>query len=153
MNLSIPKSVYFFLITILISTSCFSVKFINSYDEVTEKTIYALQEDVTRILVQVESNIDKKEAKYEHFALAYENIKIKLQILETRVEALDKNRIVKNEVSELKRMLNNMEQLHKMGFKSREEIALLNQPIQSAFGAMIRLQLAIKKEELKNKAL
>lgn len=153
MNLSIPKSLYFFLITILIATSCFSVKFINSYDEVTEKTIYALQEDVTRILVQVESNIDKKEAKYEHFALTYENIKIKLQILETRVEALDKNRIVKNEVSELKSMLNNMEQLHKMGFKSREEIALLKQPIQSAFGAMIRLQLAIKKEELKNKAL
>ena len=137
----------FFLMLVIATQSCTSIKLISEYDEITDKTVTELQEKISNYFVVLERTIGKDEAKYENFIDQFDNIKVDLNTLEVRAAAFDKNKIVEEQVHELTEMVNNLEALHKIGFSSIEQIKALRQPFNSAFTAIIKLQLALKRGE------
>jgi hypothetical protein len=136
------------LVMLLVLTqSCTSIRLISDYDEITDRTVTELQEKVSNYFVKLERTIGTDDAKYENYVQQFDEIKVNLNTLEVRAAAFDKNRIVQEHVKELKNMVNNLEALHKIGFSSYDQSKPLIQPFNSAFTAIIKLQLALKRGE------
>ncbi len=138
------------IIFLLLFQSCSSVKLISDYDEITDKTVTQLQRSVSNYFVVLERTIGTEENNYENFIQFFDNAKVDLNTLEIRTSVFEKNEIVQNQVKELKSMIKNLEELHKLGFTSLNSIEALQQPFNAAFTSIIKLQIALKRGE-KNK--
>jgi hypothetical protein len=137
-------------ILIWLTASCSSIRLISAYDEITDKAVTALQEKVSTFFIQMDSDIGTEQANYVHHEKFYQEAKVDLSTLRIRANAIEKNKIVQDQLKELNSMLLNLEALHKIGFASKEMLTPLRQPFESAFTAIIKLQLALKRGE-KNK--
>lgn len=134
-------------LVMVIVTSCTSIRLISEYDEITDKTVTALQEKVAAFFVKISDQVGSNQANYANHIQFYEDAKVDLNILKTRADAIDKNKIVQEQIAELTKMVNNLETLHKIGFSNREQLMILQQPFNSAFTAIIKLQLGLKRGE------
>ncbi|QHI38663.1 hypothetical protein IMCC3317_40570 [Kordia antarctica] len=148
-NISKNQYQVFLIICILLLQSC-AVRLISDYDNITDKTVTELQEKVSNYFVKIERAIESEEAKYENFIKQFDEIKVDLNTLEVRAAAIDKNRIIQQQVKELQKMFKNLESLHKLGFNDYEQIRPLKASFNSAFTAIIKLQLALKRGENQN---
>ncbi len=79
---------------IMLVAGCSSVRLISEYDEITDKAATALQEKVSRFIIQLESEIGTEEAKYVNHKQFYQEAKVDLNTLKIRADAIDKNKIV-----------------------------------------------------------
>lgn len=141
----------FLMIAMMLIQSCTSIRLISDYDEITDKTVTQVQEKVSDYFVTLERTVGTEEGNYENFIEAFDNIKVDLNTLGVRAAAFDKNRIVQEHVKELNNMISNLEKLHKLGFTTYDQIEPLKQPFNTAFTAIIKLQLALKRgEKVKN---
>lgn len=136
---------FFLLFFLLVVSSCNSVRLISDYDEITDKTVTALQEKTARFFVNLEDDIGTEKAAYENYREFYKEAKVDLYVLKTRADAIDKNQIVRDQVSLLTSMVTDMEKLHKIGFSSLEQVKALEQPFNSAFTAILKLQMGLKR--------
>lgn len=136
---------------LLLITSCTSVRLISDYDEITDKAVTAFQEKVTKFLVKVEDEVGTDKALYENYKTFYQEVKVDLNTLKIRADAIDKNKIVQSQVAELTTMVINMEKLHKLGFFDVSQVTALQQPFNSAFTAIIKLQMGLKRGDKNNK--
>ncbi|MEI6265465.1 MAG: hypothetical protein WCP74_10175 [Sphingobacteriia bacterium] len=138
-----------FLLGVLLTlvTSCTSVRLVSEYDEITDKAVIALQKKVSTTFVKLENDIGTDKAKYENYKGFYQNAKVDLNTLKVRADAIDKNNIVQDQIAALTSMLDNLEKLHKIGFSSVDQITPLKQPFNSAFTAIIKFQMALKRGE------
>lgn len=134
-----------FSISILTSLSCGPVRLISEYDEITDRTITVLQEQVTTYFVSLERNIGTDQALYKHYTDDFDKMKVNLSILEIRAASFEKNEIMQQSVVELKSMIDNLEKLHMLGFKSYEQVAPLRQPFNATFTALTKLLIALKR--------
>lgn len=149
-SLMLHRKVPFLLgMLLLLITSCSSIRLISDYDEITDKAVTALQEKVSRFFVKVDSQIGTDSAKYEYHKAFYQDVKVDLNTLKIRADAIDKNTIVQNQIAELTTMTDKLEQLHKIGFATVDQLKPLRQPFNSAFTAIIKLQLGLKRGEQK----
>jgi hypothetical protein len=135
---------------VLLLTSCSTVRLISEYDDVTDKAVTVLQEKVTKFFVKMENQVGTPQADYTNYKTFYEDAKVDLNTLKIRADAIDKNKIVQDQIAELYKMIENLEKLHKLGFASAELLKPLQQPFNSAFTAIIKLQLALKRGEKNN---
>ena len=145
-NTRIITGLFLFLIT-----SCSSVRLISDYDEITDKAVTTLQKKVTKFLVKVEDEVGTDKALYENYKPFYQEVKVDLNTLKIRADAIDKNKIVQSQVAELTTMVINMEKLHKLGFFDASQVTALQQPFNSAFTAIIKLQMGLKRGDKNNK--
>ncbi|REC66447.1 hypothetical protein DRF59_11465 [Chryseobacterium flavum] len=134
-----------FLLVIL--TSCTSIKLISDYDEVTDRKIVALQEKVTGFVVKIRDEIGADQAKYANYKSFYQDVKVDLETLKIRTNAIDNNKIVQDQVSELSNYIDNLEKVHKLGFTHVSEIDLINSQCNTIFTSLTKLQLALKRGE------
>jgi hypothetical protein len=139
-NFSLLAVIFF-----LVFQSCTSVKLISDYDEITDNTVTQLQRNTSNYFVVLERTIGTVESDYENFISFFDNAKVDLNTLEIRTAAFEKNKIVQNQIQELEKMIDNLENLHKLGFTSLNSIEVLQQPFNSAFTAIIKLQIALKR--------
>lgn len=137
----------FFALALFTLSNCTSIRLISDYDEITDKAVTALQEKVMKSLVKIERNVGTPEADYEKFKSFYEESKVDLSTLKIRADAIDKNTIVQQQIGELTKMTDNLEALHKIGFRQVEDVKMLLIPFNSAFTAIVKLQLALKRGE------
>ena len=141
----------FLIVIMTLSQSCTSIRLISEYDEITDKTVTEVQEKVSSYFVKLENSVGTKESSYGNYKEQFEQIKIDLNTLEVRAKAIDKNRIVIEQVKELKKMVMNLENLHKSfgenGYQSYDLIKPNLNSFNSAFTAIIKLQLALKRGE------
>lgn len=135
----------FYFVFLLLFQSCSSVKLISDYDEITDNTITQLQRNTSNYFVVLERTIGTNESNYENFISFFDGAKVDLNTLQIRTAAFEKNEIVQNQINELKEMFINLESLHKLGFTSLNSIDALQQPFNSAFTAIIKLQIALKR--------
>ena len=133
----------------LLVASCTSIRLISEYDEITDKAVTALQEKVATFFVKIGDEVGTNQGRYENYKQFYQNAKVDLNILKSRADAIDKNKIVQEQIAELTKMINNLEMLHKIGFSNSEQIMALQQPFNAAFTAIIKLQLGLKRGEKK----
>ena len=141
---TLKYSIYSVLLLIVFQ-SCSSVKLISDYDEITDKTVTQLQRNTSNYFVVLERVIGTDQSDYNNFITFFDNTKVDLNTLEIRTAAFEKNEIVQNQINELKKMISNLESLHKLGFTSLNSIEALQQPFNSAFTAIIKLQIALKR--------
>lgn len=135
---------------LLLVSACTSIRLISDYDEITDKAVTALQEKVSTFFVQISADVGTDKAKYTNYKDFYTQAKVDLSTLKIRADAIDKNKIIQEQVAELTNMINKLEQLHKIGFSTVNQIKPLEQPFNSAFTAIIKLQLALKRGEKNN---
>ncbi|WP_162633198.1 hypothetical protein [Echinicola strongylocentroti] len=141
------KIIGLLLLVLSCGYACTSVRLISEYDPITDEKVTELEEKVATYFVQLERTIGTDEAAYEHYQTFFDEAKVDLNTLSVRAAAVDKNRIVQEQVKELQNMLSNLEALHKMGFASAEQLPPLKSAFNSAFTAIIRLQMALKRGE------
>jgi hypothetical protein len=132
------------LIFLFFLFSCAEVKLIQEYDAVSNNKINAIYEKSTKFFVKLKRNIGLPESKYEKHIDFYDDIKSDLHILETRTRAIDKSTIVQKQISSLDIQLQSMEELHKKGFSSKEEIELIQSAFDQTIVSMLKLQVALK---------
>ncbi len=138
---------FLFVILLVLAQSCGPVRLISEYDPITDEKVTALEEKVTTFFVKLERVVGTNHADYEHFTNFYDEVKVDLNTLKVRANAVDKNRIVREQIEELNNMVDNLEELHQMGFATIEQVRPLQQSFNSAFTAIIKFQMALKRGE------
>ncbi|MDE3251876.1 MAG: hypothetical protein KGO92_03655 [Bacteroidota bacterium] len=126
-------------------SSCQSVRLISSYDEITDKAVTAFQEKVSRFFIKIDRNLGTENAAYQKNKSFYEDAGVDLNTLQIRTDAIDNNQIVQKQVAALQQMMQDLEKLHQLGFNSHEELIPLRNGFNSAFTALTKLQLALKR--------
>ena len=124
--------------------SCAEVKLIQEYDTVSNNKINVIYEKSTKFFVKLKRNIGLPESKYEKYIDFYDDIKSDIHILETRTKAIEKSQIVQKQINALDIQIQSLEQLHKKGFTSKEEIDLIQSAFDQTIASMLKLQVALK---------
>ena len=124
--------------------SCAEIKLIQEYDAVSNNKINVIYEKSTKFFVKLKRNIGLPESKYEKYIDFYDDIKSDIHILETRTKAIDKSLIVQKQINALDIQIQSLEQLHKKGFTSKEEIELIQSAFDQTIASMLKLQVALK---------
>ena len=149
-TLSLFKPIFLSILIATILQSC-TLRLISSYDETTDLTVAKMQKSVSNYFVKLERTVGTDAAKYENYIQVFDELKVDLNTLEIRLAAQPKSNIVSKQIGELAKMVNNLESLHKAGLDTYDQIKPLRQPFNSAFAAILRLQLALKRgEKIKN---
>jgi hypothetical protein len=137
------EKIVYLLFILFLSQSC--VRLISNYDEITDKSINSMQEKVSKFFVKLDRNIGTDDAKYDKHKEFYDDLKVDLNTLKIRTNAIDNNEIVQQQLAELTKMVSDLEQLHKRGFVSIDLLTPLRNSFNSAFTALVKLQLALKR--------
>jgi Xaa-Pro aminopeptidase len=124
--------------------SCAEVKLIQEYDAVSNHKINILYDKATKFFVKLKRNIGLPENRFEKHIDFYDDLKSDIHILETRTKAIDKSAIVQKQINSLDIQIQTIEQLHKAGFKSKEEIELIQSAFDQTMTAILKLQVALK---------
>ncbi len=124
--------------------SCAEVTLIQEYDTVSNNKINMIYEKSTKFFVKLKRNIGLPESKYEKYIDFYDDVKSDIHILETRTKAIEKSQIVQKQINALDIQIQSLEQLHKKGFTSKEEIELIQSAFDQTIASMLKLQVALK---------
>lgn len=124
--------------------SCAEIKLIQEYDTVSNNKINVIYEKSTKFFVKLKRNIGLPESKYEKYIDFYDDVKSDIHILETRTKAIEKSQIVQKQINALNIQIQSLEQLHKKGFTSKEEIELIQSAFDQTIASMLKLQVALK---------
>ena len=127
--------------------SCAEVKLIQEYDTVSNNKINVIYEKSTKFFVKLKRNIGLPESKYEKYIDFYDDVKSDIHILETRTKAIEKSQIVQKQINALDIQIQSLEQLHKKGFTSKEEIDLIQSAFDQTIASMLKLQVALKNKK------
>jgi hypothetical protein len=127
--------------------SCQTVRLISAYDEITDKAVMAFQEKVSKFFIKIDRNLGTENAAYKKNKSFYEDAAVDLNTLEIRTDAINNNQLVQKQVAALQQMMQDLEKLHQLGFNSREELVPLRNGFNSAFTALTKLQLGLKRGE------
>ena len=140
----------------LFAASC-TVRLIADYDEFTFNKTAELQESCEALFLALESAAltpDEEDDLYPAHADAYDDIIVKLRVLQTRAESLDKNQITSEQVGLLLESIEKMQDLHQSksnanppeGFSS-DFIKTFREPVVQQFRAILTLQQALKRDQ------
>ncbi len=128
------------------TTGC-SIKLISDYDEATDKAVTQLQRKVDGFLVDMQRKAGTPEAEYAKHAQFYDEARVDIDAIRVRAQAIPKNDITVEQIKIVQDSFDKLEQLHKLGFSSPEEIAPLRSAFDTSFTAILKLELAKKRGE------
>lgn len=119
-------------------------RFIAHYDPTTDQMLTNLQRQVNGLLIQVNTTIGTRKARYRYYIKRYQNIDVLLAMLKTRVRAIPKNTITIQQIQLLANSISQLQALHKKGFKKLKQVLLLQTLFNTQIGAILKLELAKK---------
>ena len=148
-----------FIFVIFTITGC-TVKFISSYDEATDVAVTALHRKVETFFITLESGEGLPGCTYDNHKKFYEEAKVDISAIQVRAEAIPKNEITIQQLKLLSNSLDQLEQLHKLKKKlsdeqgkliclTRQEIAPLRTAFNASFTAILKLEIAKKRGDIK----
>ena len=124
--------------------SCSEIRLIQEYDPIAENKITALQEKTSRFFIKLERNYMLPENRYEKYVDFYDELKSDVHVLDVRSRSIEKTEILQQQLNSLVLQINSFEELHKKGFKSKEEILISESAIDNSLIAILKLQHALK---------
>ena len=142
MIINIRTFSFFFAFIFLFS--CSEIRLIQEYDAVSDSKINSLQEKTSRFFVKLNRTFGLPENKYDKYIEFYDDIKSDIHILEIRTKSIEKTNITQQQITSLLTQVNSLETLHKVGFKNREEISLVESAFDNTFTAILQFQQALK---------
>jgi hypothetical protein len=122
-------------------TGC-TVKLISSYDEKTDIAVTNLHKMVETFFLTLESQAGLPECTYENHTAFYKEAKVSVSAIEVRARAIPDNDITVEQIVLLKENIEMLEQLHKSGCLTIEQIEPLRINFNSGFTAILKLELA-----------
>ena len=128
---------------VLITISC-KVTQVGRYDAVIDKTINDVQQQLSTFFVKAESEAGTPEFKYENYKPFYDALKVEMSTLRIRSAAINENAIADKEILLLDDNISKLEQLHKLGINSYEEVGVLKSGFEQQLSAILKLQMALK---------
>lgn len=129
---------------IFVVTGC-TVKLISSYDEKTDEAVTDLHKKVETFFLSIESQEGLPECTYENHMAFYQEAKVSVSAIELRARAIPDNDITIKQIVLLKENIEMLEQLHKLGCLSKEQVKPLRINFNSGFTAILKLELAKKR--------
>lgn len=136
------RLLFVFMIAFVI-TAC-TVNLVSQYDPTTDKMVTQLQRQVDSLLLNIKEHVGTHKGKYRYYQKQYDKILVDTQELLTRTEAIPHNQLTVRQVKLLQNSLQNLQKLHKIGFKSIKQVSLVQQAIDSIFLSILKLELAKK---------
>jgi PBP1b-binding outer membrane lipoprotein LpoB len=143
-------SMFAFVIAAALALSGCTVTLLSSYDETTDKNVTALQKKTEAHFVSLESSVNPPDCDYAKHQAFYDEAKVDVSAIEVRAAAIPKNDITTKQSKLLKDSLESLEELHKSGCISKEQIAPLREQFNSSFTAILKLELAKRRGESGN---
>jgi hypothetical protein len=121
------------------------IKLVADYDEITDRSVMALQREFERFFIDVERNLYTLEADHGNYIGFYDEVRAELGVIRVRAAARPKNEITVEQLDLVAQNVDNLEELHKLGFESPEELEPLRAAFQQSFQAILTLELAKKR--------
>jgi hypothetical protein len=134
-------------LTVGLALSGCAIRLIADYDERVDEATSEIQRKVETFLTRLERTIGTSAADYPHHVAVYDDVRVDLSALKVRASAIPKNSITVEQIDLVADSWSKLEQLHKVGFKSKEEIAPLRRNFNQAFTQILKLELAKKRGE------
>jgi len=134
------------VMNILTQLGC-TVKLISSYDDKTDKAVTDLHKKVETFFVTLDSQEGLPECRYEQHTAFYQDAKVSVSAIEVRARAIPDNDITIQQIVLLKENIELLEQLHKLGCLTKEQIEPLRISFNSGFTAILKLELAKQRGE------
>lgn len=132
------------LTTVLAGLGC-QIKLVADYDEITDRSVTALQREFELFFIDLERNLYTPDAEYENYVGFYDEVRAELSVIRVRAAARPKNEITVEQLDLVAQNVDNLEELHKLGFESPEELEPLRIAFQQSFQAILTLELAKKR--------
>ena len=150
--------VSFLFIAVLTASGC-AVKYISSYDELTDKNVTQLQRKTESFLIDLGTKDGLPECSYQNNANFYTETKVDLSAIEVRAKAIPQNDTTVKQLFLLNESLNLLEKLHKLKDKksqssgelrcfSPDELLPTRNALNSSFTAILKLEFAKKRGEI-----
>lgn len=133
-----------FFFALIFFFSCSEIRLIQEYDAVSDSKINSIQEKTSRFFVKLNRTFSLPENKYDKYIEFYDDIKSDIHILEIRTKSIEKTNITQQQIISLITQVNSLEALHKVGFKNKEEISLIESAFDNTFTAILQFQQALK---------
>ena len=124
-----------------------AIRLIADYDEHVDKATTEIQRKVESFLIKLERSVGTPAADYSQHVALYDDVRVDLSALKVRASAIPKNSITVEQIDLVSDSWSKLEQLHKIGFKTREEIAPLRRNFNQAFTQILKLELAKRRGE------
>lgn len=121
------------------------IKLVADYDEITDRSVTALQREFELFFIDVERNLYTPEAAYENYTGFYDEVRAELSVIRVRAAARPKNEITVEQLDLVAQNVELLEELHKLGFEDPEELEPLRAAFQQSFQAILTLELAKKR--------
>jgi hypothetical protein len=121
------------------------IKLVADYDEITDRSITALQREFELFFIDVERNLHTPDAVHDNYIGFYDEVRAELSVIRVRAAARPKNEITVEQLDLVAQNVDNLEELHKLGFDSPEELEPLRAAFQQSFQAILTLELAKKR--------
>jgi hypothetical protein len=121
------------------------IKLVADYDEVTDRSVTALQREFERFFIDLERNLYTPEADHGNYIEFYDQVRAELSVIRVRSAARPKNEITVEQLDLVAQNVEVLEELHRLGFDSPEELEPLRAAFQQSFQAILTLELAKKR--------
>jgi hypothetical protein len=139
-----------------VSLGACTAQLISEYDELTDRRTSEVEEKVEGLLVRLERagvTSDPADGAFGTFAQDYDEIEVDLRLLETRANCFQQNERTVEQIQGLRASVNALREAHKAKSErtppdelSAQAIAILRQPLEQQFRAILTLELAKKRE-------
>lgn len=133
-----------YLLVALTCSGC-TIKLIADYDETIDKSTAEIQKKVETFLVKLERIVGTPAADYAQHVAFYDEVRVDLSALKVRASAIPQNTITEQQIDLLTGSWSDLEKLHMIGFRSKEEIVPLRKNFNQAFTQILKLELAKKR--------
>lgn len=150
MDLSVIKKQHW-LITLLIPlflASC-HVMLMGAYNEQVDESIQKVSDDVSLLLVTLESNLENNRPKdnaHEKFQAAYITVFSELESLKIRTQSLPKYEQVTKMIIALNQNMKDFESLHKTGFNDKRILSTAKVIVETSLVNVLATQNALKRK-------
>ena len=134
------------VIYIITEVGC-TLKLISSYDEKTDVAVTELHKRTETFFLTLESQEGLPECEYKYHSGYYKDAKVSVSAIEVRARAIPNNDVTVDQIVLLKENIYLLEELHKSGCLTREQIEPLRINFNTGFTAILKLELAKKRGE------
>ena len=141
------KSLLFFLQIIALSllASCSTIELVSQYDELTDKSITALQKKTETHLEALSREQSKPKCEYVNHVSFYSEARVDLSGLAVRAAAITNNSNSEERLNLMLNSIDSFENLHKLSCLSVAQIESLRLDLNRGYTAILKAELAKKR--------
>lgn len=139
---------YTVIVLLIVLASCKWAN-VGRYDPVIDNTVIELQQDLSRFFVQAETQAGTDSFNYANFSQFYEDLRVKSETLRIRSAAINEGSIADGEILLLDENIRKLQQLHKIGIGSNDEVQLLKSAFDRQLTAIMKLHMGLKQRQRK----